>query len=170
MTSHFDDLMYLWQMATSEENQEDLLPLLRLIYTEAAEQLNKVAPKVYNWEKYFEEGFGRFYEDEHLLVQQMNFINEAHDELDHRDYHLKCFRVGFVAVFSRIIDVLKRKYFRGWDRPRLYLRWLQADDFRRYRVIWEEVVKLVDKDIISVSERNLQWKRVKSGWYWRTEK
>lgn len=166
MTSNFDSLMYLYNIA---EKNEEIIPFLAAIYDEAVKQLNKVKPSLYNWsrmEKHTDE-YRRLYGDRYLLVQQRDFIDTAHSILDHGDYHLKCFQSGFPQIIHEIIGALKRKYFRACERPRVWLRYFQPNDFRRYRKIWEEFINLIDKEILGVNESDIRWRRLKSGWYWK---
>jgi len=156
--------MYLWQILTqSKENVELLQPLVEKIYGEAVRQLNTRKPTKFHfpdiWRGY------KLYKNEHILKQQQQFINDAHDFLDHRDWHLRCFEPGFAYLFMNVIRSLEFKFFQGRESPQLSLRNFKAKDFRKYKEIWEDVEKLVDKGIISVNDRDLRWRRYKSGYY-----
>lgn len=149
---------------------ELLMPLVEKIYAEATIQIDGVDPKVHRWKAWNESGFGRLYANDPLVEREMNYINDAHDALDHRDYHLKCFEKGFALLFMEISSVLDYKLLQGREQPMFWLRYFTPDVFRNYREIWDEVSKLVDKGIIHISEQDIRWRRYKSGYYWREKK
>jgi len=167
MTSTFDSLGSLYYIAY-EKGKTEIRPLIRAVFEEAWRQIKEVNPELHSWENFKE----RFYTNEEVkdeeYAQKIDYVLDAHDRLDHTSkYHLKTMDRSLAHLICKLSDDLH-----NWSSgektilsSHLRLSFMRPKDFRRYRVIWEEIINLDEAGILNISHQD-RFKKLKSGFYW----
>lgn len=149
MTSTYDALgILIYEIRKTTEIRD----LIAIVCEYAIDEINKVDPKILNWEDWSKKPINKAEFLGGTLEQIARFFSDAHTFLDHTEkYHLKTINLRLDYIIGK---------FRDWfiwykDRDSQSRFWgltnFKPATIRRYPKIFKELKRMVDKGIIDVS-------------------
>ena len=160
MTSTYDSLWGLYDVA---QKNPDLKPLIESIFDYAIVEVNKVNPKILNWDSWISKPINKVYGTG--LQAKAEFLSDAHSILDHNpQYHFKTMNHRLEFIISRIDDCFVRYSDREYIDRFMGLGDFDKETRDRYPKVFKELKALIENGLIQIPEWDSRTKKKVAKW------